>query len=174
MKLHYVNVAVLLIFSLTCCSLAMKCNENCGDNDAYNGSAGMIGVNLLWMFILGFYAVGWFERFFGFCYFLSILITIISASFALQCLTSCDKISDNLKTAIQGVAGFTVPWAVIAGGVGFYYYMVSSDGIADKGLVSKYGSNVLQKIKSLLPSKESIKKIDESVKNRLNDMKPPS
>lgn len=133
MKLHYANVFVLLIFSLICCILAMICNkENCGDNkdrtEAFNGSLGMLVVNIVWMIIVVFYIYNKSSTYFGIWYFLSIVITIISASFALQCLTSCDKISDGLKTAIQGVAGFTVPWAVVAGGVGFYYYMKSEGG----------------------------------------------
>lgn len=129
MKLHYVNVFILLIFSLICSILAMVCNkENCGDkkdrSDAFDGSGAMLGISLVWMLIIGAYVYSGSSKFFGlFGYFLSIVIAIISASFALQCLTSCDKISDNLKTAIQGVAGFTIPFSVIVGGIGFYYYM---------------------------------------------------
>jgi len=168
MKLHYANVFVLLIFSLTCCILAMICNkENCGDNkdrsEAFDGSGAMIGFNLFWMIIVGLYAFGKLERFFGFWYFLAILITIISASFALQCLTSCDKISDNLKTAIQGVAGFTVPWAVIAGGVGLYYYTTQEANVDGSGFSSKLRAG-LSDFKGFIIPDKIVQKIKEKIR----------
>jgi hypothetical protein len=133
-NIHYINVLVILIFSLTCCGFALKCNDtNCGDNidrsDLFNTAIALIVFTSLYGIITIVYMTGKFERFFGLWYFLTLCIGIITASFALQCSESCDQYDEDLRTATRAIAGFLISWTAIAGGYGFYKYM-KSDGKA--------------------------------------------
>jgi len=159
MKLHFLNVFVILVFSLICCILAMICNKSaCGDNadrsDMYNASGAMIGFVLLYIIITGFYLAGKFERFFGLWYFLTLCVGIITASFALQCSESCSQFDESLKTATRGVAGFLIPWTVVVGGYGFYKYIMSRE--AGEGAFGKIRAGLSEFKGFIIPDKEAI------------------
>jgi len=165
MKLHYLNVFVILAFSLTCCGLSMKCNSSaCGDNtdrsDMFNASGAMIGFALLYMIITGLFFAGKFERFFGLWYFLTLCVGIITASFALQCSESCSQFDESLKTSTRGVAGFTICWTILVGGFGFYKYIMSRE--YEGGALSKIGAG-LSAFKGFIISNKEAKNIADDI-----------
>jgi len=158
MKLHYTNVIIINLLSLACCVMAMICNDSdCGDktdrSDMYNASGAMIGFVLLFTIITGLFLYGKFEKFFGLWYFLTLCVAIISASFALQCSETCDQLAEGTKTATRGVAGFLIPWTVLAGGYGFYKYITSRE--AEGGAFKKIGAGLGEFKRFFISDKET-------------------
>lgn len=131
---HLLIIFITVVFSIVSAGMALDCEQKCTDKDRSqlrDFAGAMIGVNIFWflwwaavvyanrggtgeeLFPLHGSTAG-YKAGFSILTGLAVIFGIITSSLALECAAACQN------EALQGVAGFTLCWTVIAGGYTCY------------------------------------------------------